>query len=289
MSATTLPPQPAKHFMPAGAHRWCYVEGGRPELPPAIIIHGWIASHQLYRRVFQELGELFHFYCVDLLGFGDSDKPDPESAAYDPAWYAQRLAELADALGLKDKKFTLIAQSMGGMAGVELAARWPERLERLVLIDSAGIEVPPPILGRLLQAPVIGKPLFMALGGTRKAITDFLTKDVWYVKDHFDGSAVTEVLRVQALPGGKAAAYATMTRMVSPTAVRAFSPRFADVKVPTGIVWGEHDKLFPLELCGRAIEKKIPGAKLCVVKGSGHEPPVEVPAGFIAALKEAIA
>ena len=253
-----------------------------------MFLHGWIASHQLYRKVWKELGEIFHFYALDLVGFGDSDKPHPTTCAYDPPFYAESVRAFADAVGLSEP-FTLVAQSMGGMVGTEFAVRFPERCKKLILIDSAGIEVPPPVLGRILQAPVIGKPLFMALGGTRKALSDFLRNDVYFVKEVFEESTVDDIIRVQKQPGGKDAAYATLTRMVSPQTCRAFTPRFGDVKVPTRLIWGEKDGLFPLERCGRAIEAKIAGSKLIVVPQSGHEPPVERPAEFIAAMREAIA
>ncbi|MCC7070493.1 MAG: alpha/beta hydrolase [Deltaproteobacteria bacterium] len=288
MSPPLLPEQPPKRFVTAGSHRVCYVEGGRPELPTALLLHGWIASHALYRRVWAELGELFHFYALDLVGFGDSDKPDPESVAYDPPFYAEQLLAFVDAIGLKDP-FHLVAQSMGGMAATEFTVRHPERVRRLVLIDSAGIEVPPPLLGMVLQAPVIGRSLFMALGGTRKTLDDFLKKDVYHQKDVYDPAVVDNMQRVLADRPGKLAAYATLTRMVAPKVYKRFSARFAEVRVPTAVIWGEHDKLFPLERCGRAIAGRIAGARLHVVKGSGHEPPVEQPAGFISALKDAIA
>lgn len=285
-SAETL--TPAKHFIHAGAHRVCYVEGGRPDLPKAILLHGWIASHQLYRKVWKELGEIFHYFALDLPGFGDSDKPSPTEAAYDAPFYAETVRAFADAVGLHEP-FHLVAQSMGGMVATEKAIRFPDRVKRLILIDSAGIEVPPPVLGRILQAPVIGKPLFMALGGTRKALTDFLKNDVYFVQEVFEDATVEDMIRVQRLPGGKEAAYATLMRMVSAQAYRAFTPRFGEIKVPTRIIWGEKDKLFPLERCGRRIAASVPGAQLIVVPGAGHEPPVERPEEFIAALKQAMA
>lgn len=283
----TLPEQPAKRFITAGSHRVCYVEGGRPELPKAILLHGWIASHALYRRVWRELGEMFHFFALDLVGFGDSDKPDPAAAAYDAQFYAEQLRAFADTIGLNDP-FHLVAQSMGGMAATEFAVRHPDRVKRLILIDSAGMEVPPPILGIILQAPVIGRPLFMALGGTRKTLDDFLKKDVYHVGDVYDPAVVDNMQRILSERPGKAAAYATLTRMVSPKVYRTFSQRFSDVKVPTAVIWGEKDKLFPLERCGKTLTARIAGARLHVVKDSGHEPPVERPAEFIAALRDAL-
>ncbi|HEY4221907.1 MAG TPA: alpha/beta hydrolase, partial [Myxococcota bacterium] len=133
--------QPAKHYIQAGAHRLCYVEGGRKDgKPTAIFLHGWIASHQLYRHVWKELASLFHFYALDLLGFGDSDKPDSRTAAYDPPFYAESVRAFCDAVDLKEP-FILIGQSMGGMVATEMSIRFPERIHKLILIDSAGIEV----------------------------------------------------------------------------------------------------------------------------------------------------
>jgi pimeloyl-ACP methyl ester carboxylesterase len=274
-----------KHFIAAGAHRVCYVEGGRGD--DAVFLHGWIASHQLYRRVFHELGAMFHYYALDLVGFGDSDKPGPRECAYDPPFYAESLRAFLYAVDVRHP-VTLVGQSMGGMVAAEFAIRFPQRVKRLILVDSAGIEVPPPALGRLLQAPILGRALYMAVGGSRKALKDFLLNDVWHNKAVYDDAVIDDMLRVQRQPGGKAAAYAAMTRMVSPRAFRAFQSRFDDISVPTRILWGERDPLFPLATCGRAIERKIRGSKLAVVRDSGHEPPVERPAEFLAALAEAV-
>jgi pimeloyl-ACP methyl ester carboxylesterase len=274
-----------KHFVHAGPHRICYVDGGRGE--DAVFLHGWIASHQLYRHVFKDLGDMFHYTALDLVGCGDSDKPAPRDCAYDAPFYAESLRAFLDAVELKHP-ITLVGQSMGGMVATEFAIRFPQRVKRLVLVDSAGIEVPPPALGRLLQTPILGRALYMALGGSKRALKDFLLNDVWHNKAVYDEAVVDDMMRVQRQPGGKAAAYATLTRMVSPRVFKSFHARFDEIAVPTKILWGERDSLFPLATCGRAIERKVKGSTLAVVAGSGHEPPVEKPAEFLAALAEAV-
>src|SRR5205823_4452939 len=120
----------------------------------------------------------------------------------------------------------------------------------------------PPALGRVLQAPLIGKPLYMAVGGTKKALRDFLVNDVWHQKHVLDDAVLDDMLRIQRQPGGKAAAYAALTRMVSPRVYKTFHARFDQVKVPTQILWGERDSLFPLATCGRTIASKIAGSTL---------------------------
>ncbi len=290
-SPSTTPP--TRHFVQAGKYRVCTVEGGfdaAGNVPAgktrALILHGWIASHQLYRKCWAGLGEFLAYRAADLVGFGDSDKPSPKEAAYDPDFYGEQVKALADALGWD--RFTLIAQSMGGVAATAFATKYPARVEKLILIDSVGIAQPPPVLGRLLQAPVIGEALFQLLGGTRKSLKDFLMNDVWYVKSVYEDAVLNDMLRIINSPGGKSAAYATMMNMTSPSAVNRFTPRFADLKMKTHLIWGDHDKLFPLAACGRVLQQKIPGATLDVVEGSGHEPPVEAPEQFLKILKQRV-
>lgn len=275
-------------FIQAGAHRVCFVEGGAGEGRPKVLLgHGWIASHQLYRKVWDDLAAVCHYRAVDLVGFGDSDKPDPKTTPYDPAWYGAQLEAFLDASGWDD--CIVASQSMGGMAAVELALRAPTRVKKLILIDSAGIAQPPPILGRILQTAGIGPVIYALAGTTRKAVGDFLKNDVYFVKSAFDDKVLDDMLRILKSPGGKEAAYATMMRMVSPKAVSAFTPRLKQLTVPTRLIWGEADKLFPLKAAGEVMQALIPGATLDVVKASGHEPMVETPAAFMDAFRRALA
>jgi pimeloyl-ACP methyl ester carboxylesterase len=282
---TQLLPHPVSYSKSPG--RICYVEGGTPDLPPAIFIHGWIGNRRLYEKCYSDLGKILHFYALDLPGFGDSDKPPPTSAAYNPPFFAGELIRFADEMGLK--KFILVGQSMGGIAATECAIRHADRIEKLILIDSAGIPVPPPILGRILTLPVVGKPLFMALGTTKKALTDFMKNDVYHVPSAALAETVANMQRIMRSDGAKEAAYACLMHMVSVDAMKRFAPRFADVKVPTRLIWGSHDKLFPVEPCARTLEKSMGGSVLEVLDDCGHEPPVERPELFMAALRRALA
>jgi pimeloyl-ACP methyl ester carboxylesterase len=279
--------QPPRQFIQAGAHRVAYVEGGAgPGKPKALLVHGWIASHQLYRKVWDDLAEVCHYRAIDLVGFGDSDKPDPTQTPYTPAWYGQQLAAFLDASGWTE--CVVAAQSMGGLAAVELALAAPTRVKRLILIDSAGIAQPPPILGRILQTPGIGPVVYALAGTTRKAVGDFLRNDVYFVKSAYDDAVVDDMVRILKSPGGKDAAYATMMRMVSPKAVAAFTPRLRQLTVPTSLIWGEGDMLFPVKAAGEVMRGLIPGATLEVVRASGHEPMVETPAAFMQAFRRAL-
>jgi pimeloyl-ACP methyl ester carboxylesterase len=293
MTSTTTTTAPAGahqtlSFVQAGKHRVCYVEGGNDgtDKPKVLIGHGWIASHKLYRKVFADLAKVCHYRAVDLVGFGDSEKPDPKTTPYTPTWYGEQLEAFLDATGWQ--KATVLSQSMGGMVAVELALRAPQRVEKLILLDSAGISRPPPLLGKILQLPGIGGFLYKTLGATRGNLKNFLVNDVYHSPSSFEDATVDEMVRVLGTPGGKDAAYATMMRMVSPQAVEAFTPRLRELKVPTRLIWGEGDKLFPASICGKAMASLIPGATIEVIPGTGHEPCLETPAAFMAAFERAL-
>jgi 2-hydroxymuconate-semialdehyde hydrolase len=91
-------------------HQLTYTTAGHADAPPLLLIHGWLS----YRGVWQQTMEAFKdsHYCVaiDLLGFGNSDKP--ADADYSIAAQGQRVLQLANALGID--RFTLMGHSMGG-------------------------------------------------------------------------------------------------------------------------------------------------------------------------------
>ena len=291
--SSTEPTSPIIRFIQAGEHRVCYAEGGDDvpssmleSKPRVLLLHGWISSHRVYRECWADLGEMAHYCAVDLVGFGDSDKPSPKNAPYEPRWYSKQLKAFVDAIGWD--KFILIAHSMGGLVATEFAIAYPQFVDRLILIDSVGIAQPPPLLGRLLQLPIVGSLLFQLLAGTRKSLRDFLVHDVWYSKPVVEEAVLSDMHRVINSLGGKEAAYAAMMQMTSPKAVRAFTHRFSALKTKTHLIWGDHDKLFPIEPCGRAIQKLIPNATLDIIKDSGHEPQVEVPEQFLQILRKIV-
>ncbi|HEY1099732.1 MAG TPA: alpha/beta hydrolase [Myxococcota bacterium] len=293
MTTTTTTGSAGAHqslnFVQAGKHRVCFAEGGDdgdPNKPKVLIGHGWIASHKLYRKVWPELAKLCHYRAVDLVGFGDSDKPDPATTPYTPAWYGEQLEAFLDATGWQS--CTVLSQSMGGLAAIELAIRAPKRVDKLILLDSAGIARPPPLLGKILQTPVIGEFIYKLAGATRGNLRNFLRDDVYHDASTIEESTLDEMLRVLNLPGGKNAAYATMMRMVAPKSVERFTPRLREVQVPTRLIWGAGDKLFPVEQCAKEMQKLIAGSTLEVIANTGHEPCVETPAAFIAAFERAL-
>src|ERR1051325_1746633 len=117
--------------MSASSHQLIYSASGDPSKPLLLMIHGWLAYRGVWRTTVPALQDRFYCVAVDLLGFGDNDKP--VEADYSIAAQAQRIVALADELG--HQRFSLIGHSMGGQISTHIAAiTAPERVEHLIIV-----------------------------------------------------------------------------------------------------------------------------------------------------------
>ncbi len=109
-----------------------YVTAGDARSPAVILLHGYLSHHGVWKRTMAALQERFFCLAPDLLGFGDSEQP--RRPVYGIAQQAQRVLNLADALGLE--RFGLVGHSMGGQVALCAAAMLaPERVTQLVSVS----------------------------------------------------------------------------------------------------------------------------------------------------------
>ena len=114
--------------------RIAYREDGPPDAPPVIVLHGWGANSQTVSSIQMVLRETHRTIAPDLPGFGVSDPPPVPWGAEE---YAESVRGLMRALGIE--RASLIGHSHGGRTSIVLAATHPELVDRLVLVDSAGL------------------------------------------------------------------------------------------------------------------------------------------------------
>ncbi len=144
--------------LPAG--RMHYIDEGRG--PPIVFVHGTPTWSFLYRDLISRLRTEHRCIAPDNLGFGLSDKPT--DSRYSLAAHAANLAQFLDALDLP--RFSLVVHDLGGPMGLSYALAHPERIERLVLLNTFmwplrdEFAVPP--VGKLLAGP-IGRFLYLRL------------------------------------------------------------------------------------------------------------------------------
>ncbi|WP_022958203.1 alpha/beta fold hydrolase [Spongiibacter tropicus] len=128
-------------FIDAGGITTHYYDVGSG--PVMLLIHGGGAGADAYgnwRDCFPILSQHFRVIAPDMVGFGRSDKPSPDTYVYDQPGRNRHISDFIDAMGLDD--VILVGNSMGGAAAIGATLIKPERTQRLVLMGSAGLPIP---------------------------------------------------------------------------------------------------------------------------------------------------
>lgn len=137
MQATTAPsttPIPGKYWQWRG-HNVYYVRAGekQSQRPPLLLVHGFGASTDHWRKNITGLCQNFEVFAIDLLGFGRSAKPKLQYSG--DLWRDQLHDFIREVIG---QKAVLAGNSLGGYAGLCVAAQCPDSAAGLVLLNSAG-------------------------------------------------------------------------------------------------------------------------------------------------------
>ena len=130
-----------RKFSDVGGISTCYIEAGHGD--PLILLHGGgpgADSYSNWRGCIPAFAEHFHVYAVDAVGFGHSDKPDPDSYDYSQRARNNHIISFIETLGLD--RINLIGNSMGGAASIAVAVEVPEQVNKIVLMGAAAIKAP---------------------------------------------------------------------------------------------------------------------------------------------------
>jgi pimeloyl-ACP methyl ester carboxylesterase len=247
-----------------------YYESGQG--PPIILLHGFGACSYSWRFLAPELAAAEHrVFTLDLKGFGLSDKPaDGRYAVSDQAGMVAAFIRSKD---LRD--LVIMGHSMGGavtlMTYLKVREHDPDRIRKLVLIDSAGYPQKLPWFIRLARIPVIstiGSKLLPA----RFASTLVLRKS-YYDKDKITEEQIDAYAYYASLPGAREAVLQT-ARQIMPDDIEALIAQYKTISVPVLVIWGGGDQVVPLAV-GKNFKRDIPNAELVILPKSGHMPTEE--------------
>jgi pimeloyl-ACP methyl ester carboxylesterase len=248
----------------------------RGEGSPLVLLHGIGSSLYSWHAVLPDLARDHDVLALDFPGFGGSERP--------PQLSFERL--VAVVLGLLDRlalgRVSLAGNSLGGAVAVAVAAHDPDRIERLVLIDSAGFHLAPaewPPLLRVVEATPA--PLLEWLPVKRKLAARTLPRLF------FDPRHVTEeVIDEYAEPlqqRGTMRAFRSLLRsaVANPT---PFDGLARVVQARTLVLWGREDPWIPVADVDR-FGATIAGSVAVILSGCGHLPQEERPAETVALIR----
>ena len=262
------------------------LQGGRGA--PVLFIHGLGSSGYMEWRFNLEPAAVKHrVYAPDLPGFGRSEKP---KASYSIPYFTRFIDSYMESRGLRSA--VVVAASLGGRVALELTLKHPERVKKLVLVNSLGLGRPAVRLTYgLITIPRVGETVMRA---TRSAlrwapasmIRGFAARYIGSSADlekTMDDQYLAHLREMHAQDGYGAAYLATLRSLVNPKALFGaeydLTSRLSAIKVPVQLIWGANDPLFPVAHALRA-HGLIPDCRLAVIEGAGHTPQAERPEEF---------
>ncbi len=271
---------PVQHISIHG-HDIGYRRGGQG--PVLLLLHGIAGSSCTWVPAMRLLQNDYTVLAPDFLGHGESAKPLGD---YSLGNHASAMRDFLHLLGID--RATVVGQSFGGGVALQFAYQFPERCERLVLVDAGGLGREVNWILRLITLPAFeyvlpvlfpafvrdwGDPIARFLGdwGIANAGAAEMWRSYKSLTDAENRHAFVRTMRAVIDPGGQS--------------VSAVDRLYLAAHMPTLIVWGEHDRIIPLAHAYQAHEA-IPNSRLAVMEGVGHYSHVEEPAHFVEILKD---
>ena len=260
-----LPGQPASErgaFANLRGARVHFVDEGPESAPAVVLVHGFASSLGVWTGVREALRDDFRVVSLDLKGFGWSSRPEGD---YSPGEQAELVLALMDARGIDQAM--VVAHSWGSSVALEMALRAPTRVTRLAAYDAWVYAEQLPTAFHWARAAGLGEVIFGAFYQERAADKIALA---FYDPEVIPQTLVDSVEEQLARPGTRAAALAAVRAM----RYDAVQERYAEITAPTLLLWGEHDRVTPLEY-GQRLYAQLPAAELRVYPRCGHFPMIE--------------
>ncbi|MEY4563000.1 MAG: hypothetical protein RLZZ618_2277 [Pseudomonadota bacterium] len=245
-----------KATMPSGV-TWSYLDGGSGV--PLVLLHGFGGNKDAFVRVAGHLTGTQRVISPDLPGFGESDHTLDD---YAPIAQAHRLHEFIQSLGLGP--VDIGGNSMGGHIALTYASLYPQHVRHLWLLNAGGMWSAPK--GEFqLHLEATGRNMLVARNAREYA-------EVLSFVMFAPPKIPRPVLRVLAKE--RMANQALEQRIFEQATADSVEDRARGLPMPSLIVWGEKDRVFPAST-GTLLHELLPNSQLIVMAGVGHVPMME--------------
>ena len=248
----------------AGGHRWRYLEAGAGE--PLILLHGFTGSKENWLPMMPAMGGQYRLIAPDLPGWGESERRDGEDYGFRAQ--AERLATFIERV-LPGQRFALVGHSMGGGIAAVYAGQGPAALERLVLMDAAGV----PFDNEFSRRVGAGEHPFEVIDAAslaRQIDLVFLQKP--WIPWPADRALIAQRRAQAAFERGVLA-------QIAGDEARAYAPAIAaqGISAPTLLLWCRDDRIIDRS-AATEYQRRIRHAQLALLDRCNHMPMMEQPA-----------
>lgn len=241
--------------------------------PVVVLIHGFGGSMWQWEYQQAALAQHFRVITPDLPGSGLSDKPD---IAYTPEEMLQFLVGFLDALQIPQA--SLAGNSMGAGFAIGMALDHPDRVSKLVLIGG----LPPRVMDHLAnpsirRALTTGTPSWLVSFGNwlfGSLMVDRMLKEMVYDHTLLTPAVLERSNRNRRRPGLIKPLMTVGNNL--PAWEEQYAPRIGTIVQPTMIIWGEEDRVFPIE-AGQLLHELIRKSAFTAIPQAGHIPQWEQP------------
>jgi pimeloyl-ACP methyl ester carboxylesterase len=241
---------------------------------PVLLLHGGNGSIEFWLYNLAALAVSHRVYAFDMVGSGRSDYPD---GSYSIAYQAEFLAGFMTALGINSA--TLIGNSMGGAVALKFTGFYPDRVDKLVLVDSMGLGQEISLGIRLITLPAI-----VSLLRPGRWMIPSMLRSNFYNSQRLPPEWIEFRYPIFAIPDRNRVILRLGQSNFNLAGVRAdvYQPIVASlpqIDRPTLIVWGEQDRIIPVKHAYVAAAG-LPNHQLEIFPDCGHHPYLEYPTKF---------
>jgi len=262
----SLPPETIQ----INGHTIFYTMKGKGK--PLLLIHGYGAGMWVWEKQMEVLSQFYRVYALDVIGHGFSDRP---KISYTPETYIHFLRDFMD--GVEIEKVTLIGNSMGGGIAWATAILFPERVDRLVLIDC----IPPDVLAQVKNesfrtlVAIKDIPILphLVISARSKSSMRWVLKECVSDVKLITPEVVKRQYQLSRIKGTTWVLYSTLKQAEEALKLK---DQFSLIRQPALFIWGEKDVVLPPDM-GETLHRAIAGSKFQLIEKSGHIPMWESP------------
>lgn len=260
-----------------------YTKSGKGE-KVLVFVHGLSSNADAWYRNIEDLQKDFTCYAIDLPGYGKSYLKAP---AYTPTYFAQVVKEFTDKL--KIEHFTIVGHSMGGQAALKFASKYPEKLDKIILVAPAGLE-------EFNEMEAAGIRMFTTETAVKNTTDEQIDKNYQINFYQMPTEAATMIADRKAIKNSSdfndhvAAIVASVKGMLDDKVV----DDLPNIKTPALIIFAKNDVLIPnkylhpnmsVEEVAAKGEKLLQNSKSVMIDKAGHFTMFEKPQEVNAAIR----